>query len=444
LRKYYQIISWGCLVVMLLGCKDDPLIHRNVARPNIILIIADDLGYDDLRIYNPSGLETPQLELLAREGIALKNAYVTAPVCSPSRAGLLAGMYQQRFGYYHNFSQDVPKGIQGIPVKEKLISEFLKECGYINGLIGKWHVGSTVDFHPLNQGFDYFYGTLDGPLNYLPQGSPDLIETSWKPVTRDNLEENFIPVKDFNYLTDEFTNRAIDFIDEHKEDNFFLMVSYTTPHDPWQTVAKYYNQIEISDEPKRVRRIYLSMIKALDNGVGMINSKIKELGLEDNTMIIFLSDNGCKGTGPNICNPQQTFRGYKGTVNEGGIRIPFIIKDNSRTSVELEGIAHKNISSLDIYATLSEHFGLKRSRLDGQPFFEDEPRNLFWKYYSTAAVLAGSHKLMRIGRDFELYDLDKDPRESYNIINQNAHLTDSLKLILNKWEQPLPSPKWPL
>ncbi|SNS56401.1 Arylsulfatase A [Ekhidna lutea] len=432
--------SFSLILMVLTSCNEEGGINYTaINQPNIVLILSDDLGYDDIKLYNESGLETPYLEELAKEGVALKRGYVTAPVCSPSRVGIFSGRYQERFGYYNNPYPSVNQDLVSIPSDNILLSEFLKNYGYSTGLIGKWHIGKSKDYHPLNKGFDYFYGTVDGPLNYLPLDDSLLIKTGWNPPVKNNLEENFEPVSNYNYLTDEFTEKAISFIEENRNTPFFLTVSYTSPHDPWQSIPKYYNQIDLEDG---TRRVYLSMIKSLDEGIGHITKAISENGLKSKTIVIFISDNGCKNIGPNVCSLNPSLKGHKGSIHEGGIRVPFIIKDPYMTSSQIEGLLNRNISSLDIYASLSHLItGKVPEKLDGNSLYMPNSAELFWKYGNQAAVLSGDFKLISTNGEYELYNLKSDPKEQFNLDNQPL-VQQELQEALFEWESIIRPAKW--
>ncbi|MEC8190690.1 MAG: sulfatase-like hydrolase/transferase, partial [Verrucomicrobiota bacterium] len=270
------------------------LLHGS-QRPNLIIILTDDQGYNDVGFNGCTDIPTPHLDKLAANGVVFTNGYVSYPVCGPSRAGLLTGRYQDRFGFTTNPSIDPNNPISGLPLEEETIAQVLAKVGYKSAIVGKWHMGTHPNFHPHNRGFDHFYGFLAGGLSYFPELMTlnDLSEVTRKwqwynmKVERDGKK---IEIDD--YLTDALTEAATDFIDRQssKENPFFLYLAYNAPHAPLQATEKYlsrFNHIE-----NKRRRTYAAMVSAVDDGVGRVMKTLADHNIEENTIVVFLSDNG--------------------------------------------------------------------------------------------------------------------------------------------------------
>ena len=268
-------------------------------QPNILVILADDLGYGDVAYNGCPDYATPNIDSFATNGIWCSNGYVTHPICSPSRAALITGRYQQRFGHENNpgEDEDASNPRLGLPLQELPLSQLLRPAGYVCGYIGKWHIGRAYNFRPIQRGFDEYFGfTGESPGYYNA------------PLLRDET-----PLVEHTYLTDAFTREAVSFINRHATEPFFLYLAYNAPHYPYQTPPQtYMDRVANIADPDR--RIYAAMITALDDGVGQVLQALQAQNILNNTLIFFLSDNGA---------PQETFtrnyplRGYKGSVWEG-------------------------------------------------------------------------------------------------------------------------------
>ena len=268
-------------------------------RPNIIVIMADDMGYADAGFTGASEIQTPHLDALAASGVTFSSGYVTHPYCGPSRAGLLSGRYQQRFGFETNPAYDPSNPYMGIDPNEPLFPQRLQKAGYRTGVIGKWHLGAAAPFHPSKRGFDYFCGFLGGGHDYFKIDLRQPVKEGYLQA----LERNGKPAEFDGYLTTALSNDAADFIESNKDDPFFLYLAYNAPHAPLQApaeaIAKYSN---IKDDK---RRRYAAMVDVMDAGIGKVIAALDQNGLRENTLVFFLSDNG---------GPQPT-KGQPGSWN---------------------------------------------------------------------------------------------------------------------------------
>ncbi|MDE0442451.1 MAG: sulfatase-like hydrolase/transferase [Gammaproteobacteria bacterium] len=270
------------------------------AQPSVVVILADDLGYGDIGANGGTTIATPHIDALAARGVRLTQGYVSHPVCSPSRAGLMTGRYQQRHGWEFN-----PSGrdrVAGMSTEEQTIADVMRAAGYRTGLVGKWHLGSRPEHHPVNRGFDEFFGMVEGGSIYIDGDVPGVESWGSPRVGRPNkiirgLDQEVVVEE---YLTDRFTDEAVDFIERHARVPFFLFLSHKTPHTPLQATAKYLDRSRHIDDD--ATRIYSAMVASLDDSVGAVVAALEGEGLRDDTLIVFLSDNGCAGYVANACS----------------------------------------------------------------------------------------------------------------------------------------------
>jgi arylsulfatase A-like enzyme len=291
-RENHVITSNMLLIILIIffsSCRE----KQDAASPNLVVIMVDDMGYADVGFNGCEDIPTPNIDRIAHNGIHFTNAYVTFSVCSPSRAGFITGRYPQRFGYERNIQYRPDDPNMGLSKDEMTLASCLNQVGYYSGLIGKWHLGAHPSNHPLNRGFDEFYGHLGGGHRYMPE---DLtIHNSYEINSEEESYRTWImrnhdhePIE--KYLTDEFSDEAVDFIERNAGDPFFLFLSYNAPHTPLQATEKYLSRFKHIQDGKR--RIYAAMISAVDDGVGLLLDKLEEKGIEKNTLVFFLSDNG--------------------------------------------------------------------------------------------------------------------------------------------------------
>tara|TARA_R110002049_G_scaffold4601_6_gene32854 strand:+ start:27296 stop:28699 length:1404 start_codon:yes stop_codon:yes gene_type:complete len=435
------------------------------ARPNILIILADDMGYGDMGCTGSTLLKTPNLDALADAGVLCTQGYVASSVCSPSRAGLLTGRDPRRFGYQGNLNKGASSyatrpELLGLPPGEHTLGDHLRSAGYATALIGKWHQGTGEGFHPNDRGFDHFCGMLTGGHHYFPTKG------------KHTLERNGVPLTEFSsdYLTDFFTDEGLRFIASHQRSGsnqpWFAFFSYNAPHGPLQATEADLAQFPNVADSKR--RTYAAMMLALDRGVGRIRDHLRSSGQLENTLIVFFSDNG-GATGNASWNGPLS--GVKGTLREGGVRVPTIYSWPDRLPA---GTIHSSVvSSLDLLPTFmaaanatplklaepkSHEDAKNRKRMvqrygayDGVnvlPQLSGEVaaprRTLFWRLQGQAAVLDGDEKLIRLShRPAQMFRPGNDLAESADLIGSDSTRVTELFQQLGEWESMLPTvPLW--
>jgi arylsulfatase A-like enzyme len=412
------------------------------AKPNIVIILADDLGYADIGGQaSATDVVTPNIDSIAKNGVRFTNGYVSCPVCSPSRAGLLTGRYQQRFGYEGNPIASFDDRF-GLPHDQVTLADVLKKAGYVTAAFGKWHEGNIPEYRPLLRGFDEFFGFLGGLHGYM--GKMPLAEQGWNCIRRGDE-----PVEEKEYLTDALSREAVSFIDRHQARPFFMYVAYNAVHSPLQSPPKYLDRFkEVKD---RSRQLMLAMLSAEDDGVGRILTKLRDCGLEEKTLVIFLSDNG----GPTSENASRNapLRGFKGQVWEGGIRVPFMMQWKGR--IAPGRVLDQPVISLDLFPTalaIAGADGPKNVRLDGVnllPLVEGKTNarpheTLYWRFLPQWAIRDGDYKLEK-SRDgvTRLYDLSNDLREQNNLMSSAPEVAKRLQAKFDAWNAELKDPLWP-
>ncbi|QBY04255.1 N-acetylgalactosamine 6-sulfate sulfatase [Thalassotalea sp. HSM 43] len=425
-------------------------------KPNFIVILTDDQGYADVGFNGSKDIRTPNIDRIANEGTKFNNGYVTYAVCGPSRAGLLTGRYQGRFGFDRNPHMDPNDINAGVPLEEKMISEVLNPVGYTSSIIGKWHMGTHEKLRPNQRGFDHFYGFLSGGHRYFPE---DLIyqdveqglaqenpKKRWLSWYYTKILENEKVVETDEYLTDELSNEAVEFIKREQDNPFFLYLAYNAPHAPMQATQELLERNK--HIPKGKRRTYAAMISAVDDGVGRILDTLEQQGIDDNTLVIFLSDNG----GPETKNGSDNglLRGAKGDYFEGGIHVPFAMRWPG--TIPQGQVYEHPISSLDIMATFAGITNApiaKDKPLDGVnllPYLTGEDKSaphdiLFWRNFDKGILAArqGKDKTILFKRKDQkhLYDLDNDLSETTNLYKSNTDTFDKQNEEMQEWESEL-------
>ena len=425
-----KLALYFCCILILVSCS-----NINDSKPNIIIILADDAGYSDFGFMGSDEIKTPNLDQLALDGVIFNNAYVSASVCSPSRAGLLTGMYQQRFGHECNLDSDVNNSFDPNQVT---IAEALKTEGYSTGLIGKWHLGDKTQNHPLKNGFDYFWGFISGARNYFY----DPNEVNRNSIR--NVVENYSQTNFEGYLTDVLGEKAIRFIDKNNQSNnpFFLFLSFNAPHTPMQAKEEVLEKFK--DNP---RQVYASMMWSMDEAIGHVIDALKENNQYDNTIIYFLSDNGAAMS--NNASPFP-YKGWKGNQFEGGIKTPMIMtwKNKIKSNTQFDGF----ISALDIFKTSLEVSNVNddlMANADGKNimnYLNDntiQNENLFWRKDKMATVRSGNYKLIKLNdTSTVLYNIENNYFEDLDLKLKEPSVHDSLFKLLLAWEDSLIDPNW--
>lgn len=430
---------------------------KNNDLPNIVLILTDDLGYNDVGFNGSTEIMTPNIDSIAKNGVLFTDGYVSYPVCGPSRAGLMTGRYQDTFGFGKNplFAPKDPN--MGLTLSEQTMADMLKLSNYTTLAVGKWHLGAHESLRPMKRGFDHFFGFLTGGHRFFPEEWTLADETKVKnqgAAYRTKLLRDDERVEEKEYLTDALSRESVDFIDKNSDKPFFIYLAYNAPHGPLQATQEYLDRYDHIEENSR--KTYAAMVSAVDDGVGDIISKLKEKGIYDNTIIYFLSDNGGRLRGD---SDNGELRGKKGNLFEGGIRVPFAMQ----WPKEIEGgqVFKKPIISLDIFATLKEITSPEirsKNELHGVnliPFLKGENKNdphkfLFWRNnlmqndpnlrIEALALRSGEFKFIKNKETDALYNLKNEVFEETNLKNQKIEIYDSLNNKFNEWYKTLMDP----
>ena len=420
-------------------------------KPNIIVIMADDLGYQDVGFNGCKDIPTPNIDSIANNGVRFTSAYVSYSVCAPSRAGFITGRYQQRFGFERNPQYKPNDPNMGLTKNEMTIPESLKTVGYTSGIIGKWHLGAHNNHHPLERGFDEFFGHRGGGHKYFCEkltiaGAENAKSEADSYNTL--IERQTKPVKTTGYLTDVFSQEAVDFVERHKKKPFFLFLSYNAPHGPLQATKKYLDRFSKIKDKKR--RTYAAMVSAVDDGVGHVLDALDKNNLAQETIIFFLSDNG----GPEKHNASNNgnLRGGKSDVWEGGFRVPFAFRWTGHVKPT---VYHKPVSSLDIFATIAKVSNGKTNPdkpLDGVnliPYVtgikKGVPHEVIYlrKYdQSRFAVRQNDLKIVIPGKDEnpQLYNLKTDISETQDIASKQPKDVVRIDSLRKAWAGELVEP----
>lgn len=438
-RKNLQIwvsclLLGSCLITSIQAVSQ----NQEKIPPNVIIVLVDDLGYADVGFNGCKDIPTPNIDRIANEGVKFTNGYVSYAVCGPSRAGLITGRYQGRFGFRRNplFTPNDPE--MGLPLSEETLASALKKVDYKTIAIGKWHLGAHHTLHPLKRGFDDFYGFLSGGHRYFPEEwtlADEYEARSQFDGYRTKLLRNHERVEETEYLTDALSREAVNYIEKYQNEPFFMYLAYNAPHTPLQATPKYLERFDHIENKRR--KTYAAMVSAVDDGVGAILEKLAELDLKENTMIWFLSDNG--GPEPKNSSDNGALRGKKGDVFEGGIRVPFAV--SWPAALPKGKVYEQPIISLDIFATAIENAGKPirtKNKIDGknlQPFIngdkETQPHDwLFWYKFDQDifALRQGNMKLINYQKQGEmLFDLTEDISETKNVKEDYPQAHDKLQ-----------------
>ncbi len=421
-------------------------------KPNVLVIVGDDLGYGELSAQGfTKEVPTPNIDSIGKNGVRFTSGYVSGPYCSPTRAGLMTGRYQQRFGHEFNpgpAEAAVPNF--GLSLNEKTLGDRLKAAGYATGWFGKSHLGYLPPFHPLKRGFDEYFGFLGGAHDYL-----DAAGDKHNPILRGTE-----PVNNIDYTTDAFGREAVSFIEKHKAEPWFCYLPFNAVHAPLESIEKYLGRFTNVGDTKR--RTFCAMLSAMDDAVGSVLTKVRELGQEENTIVFFISDNG--GPTPQTTSNNGPLRGFKAQTWEGGIRVPWMVQWKGR--IPAGQTDDRPVIQLDILPTALAAVGVAAQpewKLDGVnllPFISGEKKAapheaLYWRFGEQIAIRMGDWKLVKgagmeavrgtgkaTTEGAELYNVTKDIGEKQNLAASEPEKFKQLAAAWDKWNADNIDPAW--
>jgi len=394
--------------------------------PNVVIIVGDDMGYADVSVQGCKDVMTPNIDSLAKNGIRCSNGYVSGPYCSPTRAGLMTGRYQTRFGHEFNPGPKDDNGTNGLSLKESTIANRFKEGGYVTGMVGKSHLGYDPKYHPMKRGFDEYFGFLGGAHTYFAAKSMDI----WRGMEK--IEEK-------EYLTDAFGREAVAFIDRHKEKPFLLYLAFNAVHTPMDATDKY---LERFKNVEGNRKKYCAMMSAMDDNIGLVLAKLRDAKIEEDTLIFFISDNG----GPAInASSNGPLHGHKATTWEGGIRVPWLVQWKGK--LPAGKVYEQPVIQLDIQPTALAAAGIKAegTNFDGVnllPYLEGKNEaaphaSLFWRFGKQNAVRMGDWKLVEAAgsEGKKLFNLKDDLGENTDLTAKNPEKVKELQAAWDEWNK---------
>ena len=416
----------------------------------MIIIISDDQGYADVGFHGSKEIFTPNIDRIAKNGVVFSQGYVSFAVCSPSRAGLITGGYQNRFGYTRNILLAPKDSLMGLPLTEQTIPDVLSQVKYKSKAIGKWHLGAHESLVPQSRGFDEFYGFLIGGHRYFPE---DLTLNDISEARRQmdgyitKIYDNGKRINTKKYLTEELSDNAVKFIENNSDNPFFLYLSYNAPHTPLQANKKDLDRNKHIDIEKR--RTYAAMVSSMDDGIGLILDKLEEKNISDNTIVVFFSDNG--GVEWYNFSDNGVLRGIKGDFFEGGIRVPFTMQWPNKIKA---GIKYdKPIIALDIFATAAAAASAEKyikNEIDGVdllPYINGDKSGLpheylFWQNpdKDIDVIRDERYKYIRVKEEEFIFDLLNDISEENNIISTSQNIYNRLKSKFKEWEKDMIDP----
>lgn len=430
--RHLTSLNLVCLGICLIAMSQPQAVAAEPKKPNVLLIVADDLGWGELGCQGNSEIPTPHIDSIAKNGIRFTSGYVSGPYCSPTRAGLMSGRYQQRFGHEFNPGPQAP---ENFGIKQTTIANRLKEAGYVTGMFGKWHLGDG-DSHPLKRGFDEYFGFLGGAHSYFEVGQ-----------RRAAILHGQEPAEKIEYTTLDFGRAASKFIDKNRDQPWFVYLPFNAVHTPMEAPEKYLARFEKIADKKR--RTFAGMLSAMDDAIGEVLAKLNELKLEENTLVIFFSDNG----GPTAANTASNgpLNGFKATVWEGGVRVPFLMQWKGK--LPTGKVDDRPVIQLDVPPTVLAAAGVdvkSEWQLDGVnllPYLTGEkpqaPHDaLFWRFGRQRAVRMGDWKLTDTGDGAKLFHLAKDIGEKTDLASQEADKLKRLEAAYTDWNKGNIDPAW--
>jgi arylsulfatase A-like enzyme len=433
----HKLLPAALAIAALLGC-----FATAHAKPNILVIVGDDMGYADIGVHGCKDIPTPSIDSLAKNGVRCTSGYVSCPYCSPTRAGLLTGRYQNRFGHEFN-PGPTPNEEFGLPLSETTLAQRLKDAGYATGMVGKWHLGQERKFQPPSRGFQEFYGFLGGARSFFPYegGAANIGQALFRGYEK--LPENE------PYTTDAFAREATAFIDRHAKDPWFLYLTFNAVHTPMHATDKYLDRFKnVQDQG---RRTYCGMMSAMDDAIGAVLKKLDENRLTENTLIFFVSDNGGP---PSNSSSNGQLRGHKTSTWEGGIRVPYLVQ--WKGTLPAGKTYDQPVIQLDIAPTAlaaargEEKTDLKFDGVNLLPYLQNKVsapphETLLWRFGDQMAVRHGNYKLVKAtgNEKQELYDLAADIGESDDLSGAKPDVVKELKSRYDEWNKTLAEPRWP-
>jgi len=447
------IALFALVLVLLAGWGTGTQSQRQPAqKPNILLIVADDLGYADIGVNGCQDVPTPYIDSIAKNGMRFTNGYVSGPYCSPTRAGLMTGRYQQRFG--HEFNPGPANNADpefGLPLTETTLPDRLKAAGYATGMVGKWHLGYEPRFHPMKRGFDEYFGFLGGAHSYV-----DNVENL------NQVLRGTEPVKEVSYLTDMFGDEAVAFIERQKARSWFLYLAFNADHAPMHTKESYLARFANIKDP--LRQKFAAMHAALDDNIGRVLETLRKNKLEENTLIFFVSDNG--GPTNNNGSRNAPLRGFKAQTWEGGIHVPMLAQ--WKGTLPAGKVYEQPVIQLDFLPTALAAAGMQANaewKLDGVnllPYLTGKERGaphtaLYWRFGGQIAVRMGDWKLVKAPgagatqgefrtkastEGAHLYNLAVDIAEQNNLAEKEPAKLKQLAMAWDKWNAGLIEAKW--
>lgn len=414
----------------------------SVQRPNVVLIMTDDAGYGDFGSYGAPDVRTPHIDRLAADGVRLTDFYANGATCTPTRAGLISGRYQQRTGLEAPLGSQPGDRARGLRPTGRSLPQLLRNAGYRTALIGKWHLGWASEYSPNAHGFEYFFGFKSGFVDHYRHTSGDGLA---------DLFENEVPVVAPGYMTDLITQRAVGFIEQHAREPFFVDVAFSAPHWPYQrpdlpsTARDNGRHLLPFDDSTSTRADYVAMLERVDEGVGRILHTLDRLNLRENTLVIFTNDNG----GEWLSRNTPLFHN-KGTVWEGGIRVPAILRWPGH--IPAGGVSGQVGITMDLTASILAATGTPYAPEGGMEGIDLLPilagkapqveRTLFWRVAGARpqqAVRSGDWKLLMDGGRPMLFDLRADDAERDNLIREHGDVALRLRSLLTAWQQDIDS-----